>query len=247
MNKKLFVCICFHFVEERFIYLNKIIENFLSYNFEVYINIDCNDRKIFNFIKETQNLNITIHENLKNPYSLASMHRKIMLDNIDYYDYFIYIEDDIFLPEDNFIEYLNNFEILFPLEKVPSFIRIENYENNLYVTDINEKQINRPILEIGNKRFVNVSLPYHAFWILPQKELKESIKNNPKAFNCVGSCNRELMASYVIWGLNKTPYVLLDNENFNELSYSYHLPNNYSSDPNNVFGKFKLNSFVFKK
>jgi hypothetical protein len=246
MKKKLLVCICFHFDENRINFLLNIIQNFLSYNFDTSIYIDCNDKKIFDFIKNVEKLNIKIYENLHHPHSLASMHRKTILENIEHYDYFIYTEDDMLLPENNFIEYLNNFKLLYPLDKVPSFIRLEKYENNFYVTDITEEQIDRPIFKIENKNFVNLSTPYHAFWILPQKELKESIQNNFQEFNHIGDCNREMMASYVMWGLNKTPYVLLEGEYFSKLSYSYHLPNNYSSNINTVFGKLKVDSFVFK-
>jgi hypothetical protein len=156
----------------------------------------------------------------------------------------MYIEDDILIPEANFIEHLNNFNDLYSIGCIPSFIRLENFKDKFYVTDLIVPQTNREIITVNNKRFVNTTNPYHAFWILPKKELKESLNLHPNAFNLVGCTNRELMASYAMWGLNKKPFVLIENDKFSKLSYCYHIANNYSSDPNSVFAKIEVDSFT---
>jgi len=245
-KSKILICICHHFDENRIPNLIKLIDNYRSYNANVFISIDTNNEKIFSFINENKNfLEIKIHKSLDHPYSLATMHRSNMLEKIENFDYFLYIEDDMLISEKNFLEYLNNFQILYPIGCVPSFIRIEKFNDELRVVDLEKEEVNRPILEVKNKRFVNLTNPYHAFWILPKKELIESIDYKFTNNHCIGNCNREHMASYVMWGLNKTPYVLLEGNRFSELSYSFHLSNNYAPNQNVMYGKYNVDFFNF--
>lgn len=239
-NKKILICISFHYVENRLNNLIKVINNFLNYKLDVSIIIDTNQD--FNYFKEINNVTVKVHKNLNHPFFLTWVHRLNMVNEIDNYDYFIYIEDDMLIPYENFLEYIENFDGLYKLNCVPSFIRIEEFKGKEYIVDVTKKQVNRPIININNKTFINLEQPYHAFWILPQKELKESI--NEKFTQ--PSVNRELAASYVMWELKKTPYILMDNDKINKLSYSYHLTNNYSKMENSPFGKIECNSEIFK-
>jgi len=236
MNESLLVCISFHYNENRLKYLEQVVLNILSYNLNKTIVVETNQE--FKLAIDNNNIIINTHRDLPHPFSLTWMHRQTILNKIDDYDYFMYIEDDMILPFDNFIEYLNNFNTLYNLDSVPSFIRLEEYNQKLFITDITTQQDNRPKLKINNKIFVNLSQPYHAFWILPQKELKESIRSDFFRLDT----NRELAASYVMWELNKKPFVLMDGDKINKLSFSHHLPNNYSCDPKTKFGKIEINS-----
>lgn len=237
-QNNLLVCICHHFDIKKLSILKQTILNYFSYDINTSIVIDTNDRQLLNYIKETPSLTIKIHEQLNHPYDLAGMHRQTMSLLKDDYDYFMYAEDDMVLPFKNFIEYFNNFYDLYKINAVPSFIRIETCNGIEYVLDVIEQQKNRPIIKINGKTFINLTHPYHAFWILPQKELKQSLTPKFVEQYCIGDANREFMASYVMWTLNKTPYVLVENNEISKLSYSYHISNTYINSNSNIYSKY---------
>lgn len=238
-NKKLLVCISFHYVESRIENLKKIVDSFLNYKLKTTIIIDCNQD--LNFFEEYDNIIVKTHNNLSHPFHLTSVHRLTMVDEIDNFDYFMYVEDDMLVPYQNFLEYINNFDELYKLNCVPSFVRIEELNGVEYIVDLTSRQVDGSKIGINSKTFISLNQPYHAFWILPNKELKESINDN---FTIVHP-NRELSASYVMWGLNKTPYVLMDGNKINKLSCSYHLTNNYSKLVGTPFGKIEFDSVIF--
>lgn len=243
MDKKLLVCISHHYNPEKIVYLKKVIERFLNYDLSVMIIIDTNSYELLKEISY-HNVFIYVHTHLKHPYYLTWAHRQHMVKFINEYDYFIYIEDDIDLPFENFLEYLNNFTILFP-KYIPSFIRVEELDENYFIVDVQKQQKlkNSDIVLLDGKRFITLDRPYHAFWIMPVQELKESISID---FGSV-SIDREASASYPIRELNKIPLVMLDDNNkISPLCYSYHLPNTYvlKRGEEHKFGRITLDNLL---
>jgi hypothetical protein len=118
-QKKLLVCIPHHHSEDRLQYLSEVINNCLSYPMDVHIIVDTNEHNEM-IEKYNPNVSVAYHNNLEHPYNLTWQHRLHILDQIDNYDYFMYIEDDMLLPFENFLEYLKNFELLYPINCVPS-------------------------------------------------------------------------------------------------------------------------------
>lgn len=224
---RLLITIAFHYAPERVKYLVQLT-NYIQAWYEVPVDIivdtDVDKRYIAPRIK------FFIHPNLEHPFHLTSCHRKHIVDHIDNYDVFCYIEDDEVLPYENYLNYLENFKLLYP-KYVPSFIRIEEKDSIEYVSDVLEKQ-KLDIIEVGDKQFAALPFPqnYHGFWIMPQKELKESINEN---FLKV-SDGREFNAMWVGWGLNKPALVEIENGQVSKKCYSYHLPNNYALDRKSV-------------
>ena len=145
-EKKILVCICHHYSEERLEYLNKVIKNCLSYPMDVKIIVDTN--RIVHSVNNS--VELRVHNDLSHPYNLTWKHRLSMLDNIDNYDYFMYLEDDMLVPFDNFFEYIKNFDLLYPINCVPSFIRIEENNGKEYVTDVIEEQNNVLVSKQGD-------------------------------------------------------------------------------------------------
>jgi hypothetical protein len=208
---------------------------------DVDIIIDTNEEN-----EEIEKLNsdkllVVCHKNLPHPFHLTWKHRIHMAELIEEYDYFMYLEHDMLVPYENLIEYTKNFEILYPQGFVPSFIRIEEYNNKKYVVDLLEPQIDLFSVKIDENIFANLKQPYHAFWIMPKKELQESISNT---FYDINAINRELAASFPMWQLNKKPVVLLDGNKISSKCYSYHTSNNYSEDLNSPHGKIELENLI---
>jgi uncharacterized protein YkvS len=232
-NSKLLVCIAFHNNPKRLGFIEKVIENFSKYKVIVDIVVDTN---------ETLDLKASVVEHrLNHPYHLTWVHRNHFKRNIDNYDYFMYVEDDMLVPYEGFCEYLNNFSVVWDLGYVPSFIRIETMDDKEFITDVTTEQTLEPII-IENKKFVTFQHPthYHAFWIMPQKQLKETLTEN---FERVET-SREMAASYPMWELNKTPIVKIEENQIDKLCYSYHLPNNYATNPNTKFGKIEVKNVL---
>lgn len=231
---KTLICIAHHYSKERYKYLIKVVHNLMDYGKDVFVIIDTNSYELNNWMIGTH-LKIVVHESLEHPFHLTFCHRQHIKDNIDKYDAFMYVEDDILVPYENYMNYLENFKLLYP-KYVPSFIRIEEKNNEQYVSDVLEKQ-KLSIIQIEAKEFAALPFPYNyqGFWIMPQKELKESMKEDFVKL----SDGREFAASYVNWTLNKPALVELENGQVSRKCYSYHLPNNYALTDGLPNGKIK--------
>jgi hypothetical protein len=232
-NNKLLICVCFYYIESRLNILKKALEFVSNYDMDIHIIVDTNSNEWS--MPDLKNLEIHVHTELQHPYNLTFMHRKHIIDNIDNYDWFMYIEDDMGVPYNNFKEFVDNFYMLWPVY-VPAFIRVESFNDKEYVVDVLDNKNIENCIEIGGKKFFDLSVArrniahaYHAFWIMPQKELKETMYNIKDPFFRI-STDREWAASFTTWKLEKIPLVRIDDNKISKLSYSYHLSNNYSSD-----------------
>jgi hypothetical protein len=139
------------------------------------------------------------------------------------------------VPFENYLNYLENFKILYP-KYVPSFVRIEKKDGEDFISDVPDKQVLNSF-GINGKWFHAFPFPinYHAFWIMPQKELKESMKDNFIQY----TDGREFAAMYVGWELGKPTLVEIENGLISKKCYSYHLPNNYALSLGHPNGKIK--------
>jgi hypothetical protein len=233
-NKKLLICISFYNNPEKIKYLKSIISRFNTYELSVDVIIDTNSYLDINGAK------VIIHENLNHPWNLTWMHRRHIKQNIDLYDYFMYVEDDMDIPFNNFKNYITQFSELWEIDCVPSFIRVEKFNDKEYVVDITENQCSENIKTINNKNFIHLTQPYHAFWIMPQEYLKNVINEN---FDRIGN-TREEAAWYPGLELNKKQLVMVENNQISKLCHSYHLTNNYSSFYATPFGKIETNKII---
>ncbi len=242
-DKKFLVCIASHYNEDRGIYLKQVIGNLLSYDIDIHIIIDTNT------IPEQDNyldwpdtrVEVCEHTNLEHPFYLTWCHRRHIKDNIDNYDYFAFFEDDMLLPYKNFLNYLENFEILWKSGRVPAMIRIEEFNGEQFVTDIIEPQTSIHVqIDFTHdpfRKYWDLKAPnnYNAFWIMPQQALKESLLSNFERLHE----SREHAASYVAWELQKPTMIQIENGVVSEKCYSYHLPSNYAKSPESKHGKIK--------
>jgi hypothetical protein len=234
-GNKLLVCIAFHYVEERRKYVESLIKRLSAYPLDVTIIVDTN-RVIVPF-----NGAITdVHPTLKHPWHLTWMHRSHFKTTINDYDWFMYLEDDMDVPYENFKEYVDNFDMLWARNCVPSFVRLETFNGKTFVTDVTSIQEKRPVIVVGGKEFIILKQPYHAFWIMPQDALYASMHDN---FTRV-EMSRETAASYPMWELRKKPLIRIENSQISPLCYSWHLTNNYAEDPNTPFAKIEINNLL---
>jgi hypothetical protein len=109
----------------------------------------------------------------------------------------------------------------------------------MFVTDVTSSQ-SIDLISVNGKLFGTLSQPYHAFWIMPQKQLK----NNMLIDFVKLDLSRENAASYPMWGLHKKPMIRIENNQISRLCFSYHLANNYASDSNTYFGKIEVKNIL---
>jgi hypothetical protein len=262
-NDRLLVCIASHYydgvargihIDTRIEDLCKCINEYMKYAKDVTVIIDTNSDKMIGIMKDkyvdNNNILVFVHENLEKPFDLTWKHRKHMRDNIKNYDWFIYAENDMFIPVENYENYKKKFDILHRINVVPSFVRIEQKGDELYISDlIRPSYFNRNMIyNIEGSRYVKLENPYHAFWILPYFHLNKTIhddlfmKRESSYFDAKHF--PELGASYPMWQLGMHPLVELTSDNkISQICYSYHL-NNIRITEDTPFGKLRVEDAV---
>jgi len=238
-NNSLLICIPFHYSDDRWQYLEQILHNFINtYSVRIHIIIDTNDRKTVQLINNTfkkeynRIIEVIVHTYLDHPFDLTWKHRQHFLDNIDNYMHCMYVEDDINIPFNNYINYINNFSILWP-DYVPTFIRYEVQADGKYSSEhSNVTEISKDSIIIkGGKKFIELNVTYSACWIMPMDILKYTIieQYHIKKIPFDHGSYRETGASYPTWQLNKKGLVELNDDNtISDYVFIHHLPSDYS-------------------
>jgi hypothetical protein len=248
------ICIAFHYAETRLQYLKKILSRFLNtYNCPFHIIIDTNTtetevllRELFPLQIDSNIIEISVHETLPHPHSLTWAHRFHFKENLEKYQTFMYLEDDMDLPYENFVNYLENFNMMWP-HFVPSFVRVESdASGELFSSDhlLVHKLQRSQLAQAGSKRFMRLHMDYNALWIMPRDALILTIKDWFARWEVNGFI-RETAASYILWEL-KVPglYEVSSDGKISEKCYVYHLPNNYVNAEGTPLGKMSLKNLV---
>lgn len=233
---KLLVAIAAHYATERVRYLEAVLNELSTYQCQVDIIIDTNDYMMPVFeVTHTR----AIHQNLAHPFHLTQMHRQHFKREIDHYDWFMYLEDDMLVKWETFLAYTDKFPKMWP-KYVPSFIRIEEKDGEEFISDVTE-QHSPNLVWIDTQPYFSLPFPqhYHAFWISPAYALKETMDLNFTKLHD----SRESAASYFLWEKKKKGLLTIVNEGnkfqIGEDCFSYHLPSNYI-DSNMLNAKIKL-------
>lgn len=229
--KDLLICVAHHSQPDRLPYLQAVLKAFADeYELTHDIIIDTQVAALL----DVQGANVTIcsHVSLAHPFFLTWFHRQHMLDRIADYRWFMYIEDDIYLPFANFDHYRTRFEVLWPHGYVPGFIRVEKHDGEEWAVDQTERQPCMPVLTTH----AALRQPYHALWCLPQRALKENIGPNFARM----SDSREAAASFPMADLGKTALVQIDDGKVIPECFAYHLSNSYAPCSTSPHGKIKV-------
>jgi len=246
---KLLICICFHYIEDRFRYLDVLMDRFLNEytsRFNVTVIVDTNSKQGEMRLRERypdDRVGIFRHDRLAHPFHLTWMHRYHISLHKDEYDFFMYVEDDMDIPLENFVRYLENFRIVWP-RGVPVFLRVEEKDGVRYNSDAERREPVRHLEILKDREFVTEMmhpLPYHAFWICPGDVLRSIMP--PDFVKC--SISRETAASFLIWEMRKKGYLQWEDGNVSRKCLAYHLPNNYACDPHTRLGKIPLDNVFF--
>ena len=234
-------------------FLRKIIDSYkkISKNLDIFIHIN---KKLHNKYK-IKDVNYILHNlSLEDPYTLSWKSRKLIYEQKDIYDVFIYSEDDILFTKNNFDYWINFKDICIKNNFNLGFIRVEKNNNKIYSIDVTT-QLNKYLIINNNRFIVNDINPYCAFWIYDRQELNKFINSNIWNFNWRNEFSygvREMSA--IGWhGLKMTRYkdTLIPLVKSNKKKYVvnldsliYHLTGNYYSVHKLEGKKSRINNLV---
>jgi hypothetical protein len=234
-------------------FLRKIIDSYkkISRNLDIFIHIN---KKLHNKYK-IKDVNYILHNlSLEDPYILSWKSRKLIYQQKDIYDVFIYSEDDILFTKNNFDYWINFKDICIKNNFNLGFIRVEKNNNKIYSIDVTT-QLNKYLIINNNRFIVNDINTYCAFWIYDRQELNKFINSNIWNFNWRNEFSygvREMSA--IGWhGLKMTRYkdTLIPLVKSNKKKYVvnldsliYHLTGNYYSVHKLEGKKSRINNLV---
>jgi hypothetical protein len=247
--------ISFFYSPDRICYINKIIDKTNYYKFitDIFIHTNSNNLKTDLLNTYTNgSINIIIHDLSKiNPFYLTWKCRDLLLKQIDEYDIFMYIEDDILVPSKAIEYWLDYNEQLIEMNLNLGFLRVEINNNEEYVTDLYGEKFDS-ILNINNTKYcINNKNPYCAFWIYNKKEFNKFVES--KYYNISN------ISEYELYGIREKSGVGLHGIEINwyrgtiipiigdkliESCKIYHLKNNYVVNNETLFSTIKFNDAI---
>jgi hypothetical protein len=173
---RLHVRIAFHYVPWRLKYLKETIEAVSALPFEhIDIWVDTNSEQLG---KETARLpgeyRIAVWDKLDHPFKLTWMHRGEMGKRLNDFDTFMYLEDDIIVPEKTMRRWLKETPRLAPLGLLPGFVRVEeNRFGTLMLADYQERIDRSYITHVEGRPYLRTPYPYQACWVYDAAQMRE--------------------------------------------------------------------------
>jgi hypothetical protein len=240
--------ISFFYIESRIQYLNTIIceANQYLYETDIFIHTNYSGFNIDGLLLYTNGQLTMIYHDLTgiNPFLLTWGCRDLLKSQKNDYDIFMYIEDDILVPNRAIKYWLEYNKPLLRENYNLGFVRIEIDEYGVeYITDTQCGSHLTEIVEINGERFcINDKFAYCAFWIYNKDEFHRFIESGYYDIQqCVLPEFSRWAREYSAWGLHHLSYQtykstiipIYDNsknnkpDKLNDCCKIYHLPNNY--------------------
>ena len=269
VKHELAICITFHYVDERLKYLEMVLASlgeFKVYRPSVVIitnDIDAVQEDEIKRRLENCNFDCGIIKcrDLAHPYMLTWAHKRFLqefADNDLVFRYFIYLEDDIVLREENVIYFDRYKAALADYGLLPSFIRFERYQGVAYSVDFKRPALvrRRDFIDIAAMKFTNNYPPYAAMYIMDRDLAREHV--NSDAFDEFSSRAlvswdvRERAASGNCFvnvppgRMHRYAVPIDDKLNVHPMALVWHCADNYSTKPSTKLGKLRLDRAITK-
>ena len=246
LNLKLANHITFFYNENRIVYLNQIIKEINLYEYITDIFIHTNTNYDFS-LKLEKNINgktsIIVHDlSTIDPKFLTWKCRDLLKQQVNLYDIFIYIEDDIVVPKAALEYWLKFKDIVISKNYNLGFFRIEtDDQKNEYTTDIalspdgtQSGQLSKKICINNINYIVNDTNSYCAFWIYDKNEFLKFTNSYQYDINNIDGYSIRERSSIGLHGLHNNWYkntiIPLNELNENQVCDAckiYHITNNY--------------------
>jgi hypothetical protein len=242
----------FYYVESRMCYINNIIDETNTYEYQTDIYIHTNNPDLHENMFHTYtngHLELMYHDlsNDWDPFFLTWKCRYFLQKQKNDYDVFMYMEGDILIPFKAIRYWLTYNEKLIGMNYNLGFLRIEMKENIEYITDLHGVQFDTIIEIDGNKYCVNNINPYCAFWIYNKKEFHRFVNSvyynicNIRGYGVPESSAVGLHGLWTHWYKN-TLIPIINNKLIDDCKI-YHLPNNFTLT-NDLFATIKFDEAI---
>lgn len=244
--------ITFFYDENRFKYLNRLIQEAATYPHKVDIFIHTNKSISDDKLHSPPNVTILVYiHDLKgmDPFLLPWLCRPIMESQKNHYDIFMYVEDDILVPKEALVYWLEHKNTVMDQNYNLGFLRIEVDSIGRHFTTDNatspdgsiDQTLTRTLFINGKEYAINDANPYCAFWIYDANEFSRFIYSglyNPASINGYGVREKAAIGLHGLYTSWYTYTVIpLLGQGLNPACKIYHLPNNY------LYGAWKLHPF----
>lgn len=235
---KLWVSLCFYYVENRLENFKKTISNLSSIP-NIKITVDSN-------VNFDSNLDIRVTQ-LADPYHYTWEHKKYMPEFLKSdYTHFAYIEGNLKVTQKTFDYWIKTRQLFKDnnLNLIPAVHRIQKDKNGqIYSLDSIHKQNNRLTLKIENQTFVFLSEPYQGMFIMDKEMVEEHIKSDfyslglKRSYGIRESAN---LGNTYVNVLNVMPHRVVVPLNIPEECMVEHFGTDYLNDPNSPHAKIKI-------
>jgi hypothetical protein len=221
----------------RIAYLNKIIDEVNSYPYIVdlfiHVNNDYSLDKLLTINERTNGSTKIVCHDLTDthPFYLTWKCREMLKEQRNYYDIFMYIEDDIFVPAKAIEYWLAYKDLVIKSGNNLGFLRVEtDSENREFSVDLSEKMIAK--VDINDIPFaINSINPYCGFWIYDKKEFNRFINSHYYNIANIEGYNIREKSAVGLHGMRSHWYkysiIPIINKRVVDACKIYHLTNNY--------------------
>jgi hypothetical protein len=265
---RLLVHIPFHYVAHRWQYLETILKGFNDYPLSaIKIVIDSNTSAVTEHLKSTRlgshcDVRVDVHATLSHPFALTWAHRAHMQGALADYDYFLYIEDDIYIPWSTFNSWLERAPRLDAQGYILGFLRVEKDDKGRTVSTDWMQRVARPrLIAVSGQAYMHPSAFYQACWLYSQERMREFVRSSAwrdgfhklssltRGHRHLGDSNytREYSALGMSCARPGRPRVLLPLDlqgRVPDTSWVWHLPNNYGNDPTAPGGRLAVDELI---
>ena len=236
---------------ERLTYLTRMFEDFFNHWQDVYLDVFIHTNDTFTFqptIPPFINISHVIY-NFKDedPHNLTWKHRELMETQLDKYDVFIYVEDDIGIPYKAFQYWNKYYKTVEPLYNI-GFLRVEKE----FCSDMLEP-CQPYLMEIDRQLFGWNPQSYSAFWICASENMPIFISSKywkPHTYfppDFPPGLSRESAATGPkMMNGRQGALFPIDHDTLSTLQedcFVFHLPNNYANSTSHL-GHFPTKEMV---
>jgi len=251
--------ISFFYVVERIKYINNIIDETNKYEYVTDIFIHTNKKEVVinSFNKYSNGIIKIIYHDLsnENPHYLTWKCRSLLKSQRNEYDIFIYIEDDILVPNIAIKYWMEYNENLIAINYNLGFVRIEIDDNkDEYITDLYGTQLDTIIylkfkdVKLDGNYCVNNKNPYCAFWIYNKKEFNRFVDSKYYNINNILNYDIREKSAFGLHGLStnwyKNTLIPIINGKLIENCKIYHMPNNYVINKTTAFATVEFDKAI---